>query len=184
MLADNIRYNIFRWYRSGFARYSQADPIDLMDGPNLFAYVGGNPRGYADPDGLARCSYSIVGHALSCYSNDRKRRASTRNVFSGRDGCRDTPSEKCIEDRDDGPVPPGDYKINPDTRSGHDMWRRLEPDPPVPGWMYRARLKRAGFALHLGTVSLGCITMRDRKDAERIFALIDSDPPSTLTVIK
>lgn len=137
---------------------------------------------YDDPSGLARCYYSIAAHMLNCFSNDGGRRVSTTNVFSGRGECRDNPSNECIRDRNDGPVPPGQYGINPDTRRGHDMWRRLEPDPPVPGWMYYAGLRRSGFALHLGTVSLGCVTMRNRADAERIFRLIDGDPPSTLTV--
>jgi RHS repeat-associated protein len=45
-------YNIFRWYRSGWGRYTQADPISLAGGMNLYRYAGDDPIGYADPLGL------------------------------------------------------------------------------------------------------------------------------------
>lgn len=50
-------YNIFRWYRAGWGRYTQADPTGLAAGLNLFAYVKGNPVAVADPYGLVPVSY-------------------------------------------------------------------------------------------------------------------------------
>jgi YD repeat-containing protein len=47
--------NGFRWYRTAWGRYSQADPIGLRGGMNLFSYVGSNPLRYRDPLGLRRC---------------------------------------------------------------------------------------------------------------------------------
>jgi RHS repeat-associated protein len=44
-------YNIFRWYRSGWGRYTQADPLGAGD-LNVVAYAAGNPLRYADPLGL------------------------------------------------------------------------------------------------------------------------------------
>lgn len=45
-------YNVFRWYRAGWGRYTQADPIGLDDGPNLYTYVRGLPTTLIDPLGL------------------------------------------------------------------------------------------------------------------------------------
>src|SRR6266542_2705960 len=45
-------YNIFRWYKSSSGRYTQADPMGLVGGPNLFAYALANPVRVSDPYGL------------------------------------------------------------------------------------------------------------------------------------
>jgi RHS repeat-associated protein len=46
------RYNIFRWYRSGWGKYTQADPVGLRGGTNLYGYVNDNPLEGTDPFGL------------------------------------------------------------------------------------------------------------------------------------
>lgn len=46
-------YNIFRWYRAGWGRYTSPDPWELyLYSENAFAYVGGNPVRRRDPLGL------------------------------------------------------------------------------------------------------------------------------------
>jgi RHS repeat-associated protein len=45
-------YNIFRWYRAGWGRYTQSDPIGLQGGVNLYGYGNQNPLAYIDPFGL------------------------------------------------------------------------------------------------------------------------------------
>lgn len=52
-------YNIFRWYRSGWGRYSQADPIGLSGGISLYGYVDGQPTVAADPYGLIKIERKI-----------------------------------------------------------------------------------------------------------------------------
>ena len=56
-------YNGFRWYRAGWGRYSQADPLgggNLFRGldvpESLYEYAQGNPLVFFDPLGLCTCS--------------------------------------------------------------------------------------------------------------------------------
>ncbi|HEY4642996.1 MAG TPA: RHS repeat-associated core domain-containing protein [Thermoanaerobaculia bacterium] len=46
------RYNIFRWYRAGWGRFTSADPIGLAGGLNLFRYAAANPIAKTDRKGL------------------------------------------------------------------------------------------------------------------------------------
>ncbi|HMJ87590.1 MAG TPA: RHS repeat-associated core domain-containing protein [Vicinamibacterales bacterium] len=43
------RYNIFRWYRAAWGRYTQEDPLGLAGSINSFAYAGQNPQTLIDP---------------------------------------------------------------------------------------------------------------------------------------
>ncbi|HEX8172598.1 MAG TPA: RHS repeat-associated core domain-containing protein [Thermoanaerobaculia bacterium] len=45
-------YNVFRWYRPGWGRYTQADPIGLRGGANLFRYGDSSPTVRSDRLGL------------------------------------------------------------------------------------------------------------------------------------
>ncbi|MGZ8708933.1 MAG: RHS repeat domain-containing protein [Thermoanaerobaculia bacterium] len=46
---EELSYNIFRWYRAGWGRYSQ---VDMIHGLPPFQYAGGSPVNYSDPLGL------------------------------------------------------------------------------------------------------------------------------------
>ncbi len=53
---SSLNYNVFRWYRSGWGRFTQADPLSLAAGMNLYRYAGDNPVDYTDALGLVSWS--------------------------------------------------------------------------------------------------------------------------------
>jgi len=57
-IAAGEYYNVFRWYQSGWGRYTQADPLadELtlpLVGLNLYVYGDDNPIDIIDPEGLS-----------------------------------------------------------------------------------------------------------------------------------
>lgn len=55
-------YNIFRWYRSSWGRYTQTDPIPLRAGVVPYLYAADNPLSNVDPFGLWSLSKSCKGY--------------------------------------------------------------------------------------------------------------------------
>jgi len=51
---EELAYNIFRWYRSGWGRYTQADPLEELRAsePNLYRYAQARPNSVTDAVGL------------------------------------------------------------------------------------------------------------------------------------
>jgi RHS repeat-associated protein len=49
---SGLHYNGQRYYAPTIGRYISSDPIGVEGGMNTFAYVGGNPVSYYDPNGL------------------------------------------------------------------------------------------------------------------------------------
>jgi len=56
-------YAPFRYYNPQTARWNMRDPLGFVDGPNVYAYVAGNPINYTDPlglDGLTPCAQAVL----------------------------------------------------------------------------------------------------------------------------
>jgi len=59
----------FRYYNPQTARWNMRDPLGMVDGPNIYAYVAGNPANNIDPDGLfidTLFDLAMLGYDLYC----------------------------------------------------------------------------------------------------------------------
>jgi RHS repeat-associated protein len=154
-----LYYYRARYYDSSVGRFLSEDPIKFLGGIDFYAYVKNSVPNTFDPLGLAQCFYRISTHTLTCVSNKDHTNKATLGpggIFSGVGPCQNKPS--CSNDKDLGPIQPGEYRMNTDTRAGHESFYRLEPVPQIPGWKVDLGLARGGFELHPGSRSLGCIT--------------------------
>lgn len=190
-------YNYFRDYDPYTGRYLESDPIGVAASLNTYSYVDADPIGYVDPWGLARCTYSISKHTMTCVSNDgtQKQVVGPDGLWSGVAQCTNNTNKACTASQDIGPVPPGNYKMNRDDRpehAGRNFWR-LEPVPKIPWWKCKQNnpfgSARCGFEFHPGSVSHGCITA-DKTDPEVMkqylennALLLSEDGSNTLTVV-
>jgi RHS repeat-associated protein len=177
-------YNYFRDYDPGTGRYPQSDPLGLAAGLNTFSYVDSSPVKFVDPFGLAKCYYSISQRLLICESDDGGRSAQVgpNGVFSGTGECRNDPA--CANDKNRGPVRPGNYDLIPSSKYGGSWWLR---EGFFGRQMCKLGIGRCEFFLHEGTISLGCITIdRTNEDARKQFGDIKSmlrgDATNTLQV--
>ena len=123
-----------RYFDPQAGRFLGEDPLGFSVDVNFYRYVGNSPTNFNDPLGLAKCEYSISQHTLVCTSNYSPPVGPTyyvtvgpNNVSSGNGECKDNP--KCADKQFTGPIKPGNYKMNPDTRQGQTDRCRLEPNP-------------------------------------------------------
>ncbi len=60
-----LYYAPYRWYSPQTARWTTRDPLGMVDGPNVYAYVRGNPVLYLDPLGACRALDWALGSVKS-----------------------------------------------------------------------------------------------------------------------
>ena len=61
--SENLYYMRARYYDAEVGRFISEDPAGFIDGPNLYAYVGGNPIGLVDPSGMVTSQEIAAGIA-------------------------------------------------------------------------------------------------------------------------
>ena len=59
---SGLAYNWHRHYDPSLGRYTQPDPLGLIDGPSRYAYAGNNPVRYEDPRGERKITSTYVLH--------------------------------------------------------------------------------------------------------------------------
>lgn len=174
-LESGLYYYRARSYDPAKGRFLSEDPARFSSGSaNFYTYVRNNPVNSIDPFGLAQCTYSISMHQMLCQPNADGFQPSIigpngpgavtlgpNGVFSGLQskGCMNEP--KCEYNRNEGPIPPGRYKMNYYPIDEHERFR-LEPWPSdFPSRLSRDlghwRFHGLGAQLHLGHYSMGCI---------------------------
>jgi RHS repeat-associated protein len=61
-IEDGLSYNWHRTYDPGIGRYSQADPLGFVDGPNVYNYAVMSPAMFVDPQGLDQTIWDWPGN--------------------------------------------------------------------------------------------------------------------------
>jgi RHS repeat-associated protein len=113
-----LHYNWHRFYDPETGRYITADPIGLDGGMNLYAYTGGDPVNWIDPEGLR---IQLMGDETQRQYTLSQLKRFVRGCltmdtqgFLSRDQCGQ--EDECIEGDIDGLInSPNLYRIHPTT---------------------------------------------------------------------
>ncbi|HEV7922068.1 MAG TPA: RHS repeat-associated core domain-containing protein [Thermoanaerobaculia bacterium] len=198
-------YNMFRWYRDGWGRYTQDDPLEnlglasavflprgisgsdmsallVTSAANLYSYSGANPLFAIDPSGLRSIRYD---GCRAYFIDDDGRIVKSCAASSGVPGSKQADQST----KDYGPLPEGTYTLYPKEFSGG-----LRALVRTPGWgWWRAPLHpnkgtktygRDNFFLHGDTRpqpgSHGCIDVADCDRWARDWATEKPNDPITV----
>jgi len=162
-----LYYYRARYYDPAVGKFLSEDPTGFDGGSNFYRYAANSPTNFIDPLGLAECVYSVAQHTMVCTSSNApppvgpqwQVQLGPNGVGSGAGTCSN--NDSCVNSRAQGPITPGKYRMNSDTRPEHQGWGlyRLEPWPHhwYDGLLYDLHVTRGGFELHVGSITFGCI---------------------------
>ena len=188
---NEASYNVFRWYRSGWGRYTQADPIGSLDlaavatsslssvlTRNTFGYASANPVARIDRRGLYDCFYSISAHTMTCNPTEDEAHPQFHgsDYVSGNDksarcpDCQNNPDRTGVSRH--GPIPTGRYTIT--AQKPNSARRPLIPDPSFVG--PRVGGNRTDFQIHgcgnPAKCSEGCIAATTNADRDLLNEIL------------
>ncbi|MEG4423745.1 MULTISPECIES: RHS repeat-associated core domain-containing protein [unclassified Microcoleus] len=176
----------FRDYDAVAGKWTAKDPIGFGGGDgNFYRYVDNSPITFFDPIGLAKCTYDISDHQLSCISSDQMSwvvSIGNDNIFSGLNALNifnGKNNANFVNVPFVGPVQPGDYGLIKTWKEKYsEYWYLLttghEQDPMFK-ILHKLYIQRGEFFLHPGTHSLGCMTVTDRQAWNSLENLLTHD---------
>lgn len=101
-----LYFTLYRYYDPGTSRWMTRDPLGMVDGPNVYAYVGANPVGRVDREGLL--TDSVTQTATKPGASGSVAREAIRDYFTlpagamvGLGSCKTSESGDCTKDRYD-----------------------------------------------------------------------------------
>jgi RHS repeat-associated protein len=188
---NDAYYNIFRWYRAGWGRYTQADPMALGD-DDAYGYASGGPTGSSDrfglytvrkiittrrtmnPDQICGSPFacSLVGAAVACQCNCSASGYSadatvfvqgTIYYFSGPFGAiKKKPKDPTVKDSATAIAHEYNYHIDPGIDSIDPLMRNLEGT----SFVSIGDCRRGCSALSLQVAAQFAATLRETQAAE------------------
>jgi RHS repeat-associated protein len=193
-----VYYYRARYYSPVVKRFLSEDPLESQAGPNRYEYVGGNPLRYVDPLGLTRLEFDTQTGVLKVDPERSGAEQYEIPATSGIRACMNNP--RCTGRTDEGPAPPGPYKIHADmlqtrgaSRSFY-TWFTGSGDwgsffvPMVPFFKLPPG-RTGGFYLHGGAFpgSKGCIDVGGgfggSAQTRRLVGDILSDPDKVIPIV-
>jgi RHS repeat-associated protein len=195
-----LYHTAYRYYSPDANRWLTRDPLGMVDGPNVYAYVRNNPVAYSDPLGLAACHYYIVEHTMICTRTAYNEQTQENETFhyasnqfaSGYYKSSDPGSKKYLnnpkyaEHFQKGPIPYNrTYLVTPHRRDDNSRRELVEQGSVYP--------RTGDFQIHRGnrdgSGGLGCIQSRARTgglDAQgvldELYEFWSHDAVNTVTV--